>query len=341
MLLRFPFIDRVNPFICSADGDEPPKPGEGDGGDKGAGGGGDPPKAGGAAGAEPTDEEKAAAAAAPAAAAPKAGEPAQDGWKDKQIDRQHRKIKQLEAQAGKEAELAAENQRLKDLLEARSRDPAKPGEGAPAEKPPAPVAKPAETVRQPVGPADPVAQARFQIEVEQVTKQLNSAEYAKEWEVGVRNFQTLGGVDPAVMTRILATDDPAYVLVQLGKDPEKYQEILDLPDAKQQNALTKISLEKSAKPPAPKPKPSNAPEPPAHIGGGGGGGDGGGAPGGIIPDQDDRVPMPAPGVPAQNKYGSSEYDEAWYAARREQKRNSQGRPWSIGGKAGPGAGANR
>ena len=62
------------------------------------------------------------------------------------------------------------------------------------------------------------------------------------------------------MEAILDTDDPAYVLVTLGKNPDNYQNMLDLTPGRLRNELFKIAQERAAKAaPAPKPKPSNAP----------------------------------------------------------------------------------
>jgi hypothetical protein len=163
------------------------------------------------------------------------------------------------------------------------------------------------------------------------------ANYAKEWPEVFDNLQKLGGVSNDLMDAILATDDPAYVLITLGKDPAKVQDMVDMPSARRQAALIKIALEKTAKsaepPKTPAKRPSGAPPPPS----GQPPGRGGSPPAGQVDLYDERLQFsnyykgPRDPDPERNA------DDAWYAERERQKRESRGRPWSIGGKAGPGA----
>jgi hypothetical protein len=233
--------------------------------------------------------------------------PAAD-WRDKQIDRQHRKLKEEQDRV---AALAAENEQMRQMLEARQR-PAPDGATPPS--PPSPPSAPTPAVAPPTGQGDPVAVARFQLEVEQIGQRLTT-EYGNDWPEVSRRFEQMGGMAPQVMQSILATDDPAYVIIQLGKKPERYQEILDLPPAKQTAALIKIGLEKSAAAAAaaakPTPKPSDAPAPVEHLA------PGGRAPSGTI-----------------NLYDDKTEDDRWFAERMRQKRESVGRPWSIARQGG-------
>lgn len=287
-------------LACFAEGDPPADPPAAPGsGDPPAGGGGAPP------GETPPGEPPAAGGEPPpAGAAPPA--PATD-WRDRQIDRQHRKIKELEGQASRAAELAAENERLKQLVEARDRT-APPAPGA-APAAPAPAPSPASRP-EPASAGVTEEAVRFKIDVENLTAKLQT-DHAKEWPEAAKNFEKVGGIPPTLMQDILGTDDPAFVLIQLGKNPEKYQNLLDLPPARQRNELFKIAQEKTAPPPAP-PKPSGAPAPVGHI-----------AP-------------PASAAPAGsiNLYDDKVEDDRWYAERMRQKRESQGRPWSFGGRSG-------
>lgn len=269
----------------------------------------DDPAGGAAPAAGEAGEAAAAAAGGDAPAAPAAG--AEDGdspaapkadWKDKQIDRQHRKLKEQEA---RERELLAENQRLTQLAESaarRSADPAAP-------EPPA--ARREEPTRQAAAPVEQVKeQVRLEMQIENLTETVKR-EYAAEWPTAYENFQRQGGIDPATLASIMATDDPAYVLVELGKNPDRYQELLDMPAARRQTEFIKLAM---AKPKAAEPKPraktpSGAPAPVAPV-------SGGGAPSG-------HIDLYA------SDMSSAEKDADWYAERLRQKRDSEGRPWSL------------
>ena len=228
--------------------------------------------------------------------------PAAD-WRDKQIDRQHRRLKEEQDRV---AALAAENEQMRQMLEARQRQAP---DGATSPSTPSSAPAPAPQTAPSAGQGDPVAVARFQLEVEQIGQRLTT-EYGNDWPEVSKRFEQMGGMAPQVMQSILATDDPAYVIIQLGKKPERYQEILDLPPAKQTAALIKIGLEKNAAASAaaakPAPKPSDAPPPVEHL-----------APGGRA----------ASG--AINLYDDKISDDQFYSERMRQKRESVGRPWSL------------
>jgi len=230
--------------------------------------------------------------------------PAPD-WRDRQIDRQHRKLKEEQDRV---AALAAENEQMRQMLDARQRqtpDQATPP-APPTLAPSAPAGQPDRSQLR--------AETRFEMEVEQIGTRLTT-EYANEWPEIRNRLEQMGGMTPQVMQAILATDDPAYVIIQLGKKPEKYQEILDLPPAKQTAALIRIGLEKNAAALAaaarPAPKPSDAPAPVEHL-----------APGGRAPSG------------AINLYDDKISDDQFYGERMRQKRESVGRPWSIARQGG-------
>ena len=308
-MLKFPFETRLNSLICFADGDPPPVP---------PGGSDNPPAAD--TPPQPIMQQLTLLRAIhrrlrhprpqlPIGATNKstASTPRSKLWK---------------ARRGRAGELAAENERLKQLLEAKSG----------TATPPAPVQTilaPQTTVSAPSA-GDPKAQARFEIELENIKTKIDT-DYAKDWPEAEENFRKAGGIPTAIMQDILATDDAAYVTVQLGKNPGRFQEILDLPEARRRNALFKMAQEHGGAVPAARPRPSNAPEPPAPLPRGGVNLPPAGT---IVPDRDDRVPIPEEGMPRPNKYGSSQYDDAWYAERARQKRESTGKPWSVGGRAG-------
>jgi len=317
MRIRYPY-EFHNPLICLANGDPPPDPAGGAGAPPAAAGGDTPPNPDPAAGASPADGSP--PVQPPVVAAP---QPDPNAWKDKQIDRQHRKIKELETQAAKAADLEAENARLRELA-GRTAPAAPPvAPGAPPAAPPVTATPPAPAA--PAAPTDAIAKARFDIEVENLTKQVTAE---PEWPTVAANLQKMGGVPPDVMNGIFASDDPAFVLMTLGKDPNKFQEILDLPPQKQTAALIKIGMQQTA--PKPPVRPSGAPPPVAPVVGGAGGQ----APvTGSVDLYDPKMQMAGPPLKEFESVKwnprADEYDPAWYAERARQKRESTGRPWSL------------
>ncbi len=235
-------------------------------------------------------------------------------WRDKQLGRQHRKIKESEERLAKAQEFEAENQRLRDLAQAGARSPASTGTQPPPQPqssvPPRPVA--------PVGGVDPTAMAaaRRQIGIERTAETLGKN---TDWPAASANFEKAGGIPMELMDAVLDTDDPAHVLVTLGKDMNKFQQVMDLPEGRRRAALIKIGMETSEKPEAKVEvkKPSSAPSPTSNLPAGGGA---------VAAEGDIDL--------YDQKYATSEYDDAWFRKRAEQKLNSRGRPWSVGGKGG-------
>lgn len=237
--------------------------------------------------AEP-EPEAAAAAAEPE---PKT-EPVPD-WKDKELKRKHRQIQDAKA---RERQL---EQELADARALLARTEATDDE----EEPPARKAAPASDVvpRSEVRreAENIVAQADFNRSCNEVEKK-GKAEYKKEWDEIADTLSTLGGFTTDEMQGILATDDPAKVLYTLGKDPDKFHEIKELPPAKKLAAMVKLALPSDK----PKPKPSDAPEPVEPVAG---------RPGAVLGDLDDRLS-----------------DDEWHAKRDAQRakrwaaRNGQG-----------------
>lgn len=242
---------------AAATGGEDPPAGGAEGGAEGAGGTddatGDPPEAG------------TAAAAGDGTGDPPAGdgdpppEPARTDWRDKELRRKHAQLKQREREA---ADLRAENESLRAMAEGRStRQPA-----AGADDPPAPAAR--TTDRQPAAaPSDDEVNARAQTIVarQRYDDDCNAADAAgkktfgaEPWKKALETLETLGGIpDIDDMVHILATDDPAKVLYDLGSNPELYQQVMELPPAKRRTELIKIAIK-----PAPKGrKVSDAPAP--------------------------------------------------------------------------------
>lgn len=157
--------------------------------------------------------------------------------------------------------------------------------------------------------------------------------YPQDYQKVLENFSNIQGSMQLMFNDIMATDDPAYVAYAVGKDPERIQQLRDMLPHRRIAALVKIAMEKpqatpeagTAPPPA---RPSAAPPPPSEAPRGGSPT----LPAGSIDIYDQRLEF-------KNYYANDidkerEADERWFAERVRQKRESVGRPWSIGGPAG-------
>lgn len=280
-------------------------------------------------------EAEAAAAAAAEAAKPK---PPQKDWRDREIGKKHAQLKaketELDAERARTAEIAAENERLRGLVEAANRR-APPADGT---QPPALETTPA----RPAAPAranddDRIRAAAATMVAQQTAEQQMDAAVAKgkqdhgpKWDAAIDNLRTLGGFDQDTLVGILATDDPAKVLFELGSAPADggepaYLKVMALPPAKRLNELAKMAM---AAPAAPKKKEiSDAAAPIEPI-----------VQGGTAAREkpfdlyDQKI---APGSfeksPFESmKMDSDANDEKWFAQRTKEKRESKGRPWSVG-----------
>lgn len=234
------------------------QPGEG-GAEPPAGGGNEPPADGGneppAGGAEPP------AGGNEPPAAPPAGE--KTDWRDREIARKHA---QLQEKNRRIQEQEAELEAARALL-ARGAGGAEPPAAPPAAGAEPPAA-PARRTEQP--PQDAVRReaARMRAE-EKFAEDSNAADkkgretYGAGWTKATETLAKLGGFSPEDMANILATDDPAKVIHELGANPEKYQDIMALPPQRRFAEMVKLSM---APAPAPAPKPSGAPAPTEPVG---------------------------------------------------------------------------
>lgn len=165
-------------------------------------------------------------------------------WKDRELKRKHAQIKERDRQ------LAEQAQKIADL-EALANRPADGKEETVL------------TTRQ-----QPLSEAEIERRVQQKYEQdkynqdlvtINDAgikNYGKEWDAALGNLATMGNVEIPTINAIRATDDPAKVLYELGKNPAEYQRIMELSPARQANEFAKLALKA-----APKKTVSAAPEP--------------------------------------------------------------------------------
>lgn len=171
--------------------------------------------------------------------------------------------------------------------------------------------------------------------MERTTEQLNKH---PEWNAASANFQKAGGIPEPLLDDVLATDNPTAVLIALGKDMAKYQELLDMSENRRRAVIYQIGMQLETKPEVKKEvkKPSEAPAPVQRLQAGG---DTVSPDSGFQPGVDDRATIQdwRDRATVQDKYRDDQFDTEWYQKRAQQKANSQRRPWSYGGKAGSGA----
>jgi hypothetical protein len=238
--------------------------GGGDGGDDN--GGGDPPSDDGQGddGGDQGDEGK------PKPAAAAGDPPADDGddtpeepaahkpdWRDKQIAKQHRLLKE------RERELAA----LRTLREAGGGQ----ADGGAAD-PPKPQRQ--QFATQQDFDAAVAAAAQAKLAEKEANDQATDthtkgqANYGDKWAASIQTLQALGGlpVEDGSYQGVMATDEPHKVIHYLGQHPDEYHRIMDLPPHKRLTEFVKISMRDEPKP-APKKVVSDAPVPAAALNG--------------------------------------------------------------------------
>lgn len=154
---------------------------------------------------------------------------------------------------------------------------------------------------QPVQPIQPVLSPDVQTAARQLVDQekyidacnatasVGEGRYKTDWKEAISNLETLGGFDMTTMKGLLATDDPAKVLYEIGKNPDHYHRIMEMAPERRIIEMSKIAM----RPEQPK-KISEAPAPVNPVGG--------------------RA------APAATTLTDNMDDDAWYAARSAQRR---------------------
>lgn len=203
-------------------------------------------------------------------------EPAKPEWWKKELGKKHAQIKDAERK------LAEKDAQIEALRVIAERQPAVDGEPVVTQ----PRAAPVES--QDIVERRVRAQIQYDDDCNKAA-QNGEKEYGAEWRGAIENLQTLGGFDPETMTGVLATDNPAKVLYELGKNPENYQRIMELPPAKRIIEMGKLAMA-----PVTAKKVSDAPAPVAAVGG-----------------------RAAPAAVTLNDKMS---DDEWYAAAQAQRR---------------------
>lgn len=208
-------------------------------------------------GAEATAEDEGGAAAAAGQAEEIPPILPKKDWRDREIARKHAKL-----QASEQARLTAEaeNQRLKELIEANQRrggaavettdDTTQQRQQQAATVPASEVERRAEALA-----VQRQAAAELEAQCNAVLDKGKQDYGEKEWTGAIEQLQTLGGYDPDTLAGILATDDPARVIFEMASNPDTYHELMELTPAKR---LAKMATMAAA--PKPKKKVSQAPE---------------------------------------------------------------------------------
>jgi hypothetical protein len=165
-------------------------------------------------------------------------------WREKELKAKHRQLKDAER---REQEMKAKI----DALEALAAKFNQPTSVEPAVVPVDEVDRRAKEI---------LAQQQY---VENCNKAAQEGEstYKEGWKAAVENLELLGGFDPATMNGVLATDAPAKVIYELGKNPDNYHRIMQLPLEKRIIEMGKLAMNPSSKPV------SNAPAPVNPVGG--------------------------------------------------------------------------
>lgn len=199
-------------------------------------------------------DDGASAAGDAVAAGDDAGKPVKPtkDWRDKEIAKKHA---QLQAEKTEAAKLREENKRLRELADAAAR---RTDAGAGVGTGDAGDAGGTQPRRQEFrtqqefdaaverAASEKAAQTQLSRDVTAIEER-GAKDYGDRWAPTLETLRTLGGFDPDTFGSIMATDDPVRVLYELGSNPENYQRIMELPAAKRQIELVKLSLTTSNK----------------------------------------------------------------------------------------------
>lgn len=221
---------------------------------EGTGGGGDETDDAGDDGAnqEAGDDAGEAESADEQAAAPK------PDWRDKQLRKRNAQLAEARQQLTRAQEFEAENARLKALLEAAQKGAAAPAAGDASR--PAPAAPAGLSEKDVDARAElKAAQKQFDRDVAAALAQ-GAKDYPKDWEASIENIKRADGFDPEVLAQILGTDNPAKIIYELGKDPDRFEEVNNLPPHRRMVEFVKMTI------PVAKKAVSNAAEPVTPVG---------------------------------------------------------------------------
>lgn len=191
-------------------------------------------------------QEEAVASEEPEAQAQPQTEQEVADWREKQINKQHARLKESKRLIEERDRQIAD---LQAMLERR---------GAPESTTQAQPELPKPPARQQPDPEAIRSQVELELRLEQIGKAGETA-YGDKWNKSLERLVQIageGGIqDLPWMARAL--DDPAKVLHKLGSNPAEAMRIMELPPERRQAEYFKLAIEQAPKPP----KPSAAPAP--------------------------------------------------------------------------------
>ena len=170
-------------------------------------------------------------------------------WREKELKAKHR---QLQDAKRRESELQRELEAAKALAAKFNQSTERQPEFAPNVVPVDQVEKRAQEL---------IAQQRYLDDCNK-TAQKGETLYGQGWKEAVSNLEMLGGFDQPTMNGALATDDPAKVLFELGKNPDHYHRIMEMPLERRIIEMSKLAMQ-----PTQAKKVSEAPPPVNPVGG--------------------------------------------------------------------------
>lgn len=259
--------------------------------------------------------------------APAGDEPSREPplWMRKQQERLKRKAETAEAEL---ARVRAENETLKARRAPEPEADAGTEETPPARQPArraAPEVSDDEIDRRATEKAQQIAaQSQFVRDCNDTVSKGRELFGAKQWEQAATNIEGFGGLDPDVLREVLSTENPAAVLFELGRNGDKFEEMMELPPGKRLAAFVKLA----SAPAKPGKKVSDAPAPIDEVNQSNRGD------GGKVDLYDPKLSGKrfANGA-SEPVEPSEEKDAAWFAERARQKAASKGRPWSRNNRA--------
>ena len=206
---------------------------------------------------------------------PPVEEPKPD-WRERELKAKHR---QLQEAKRREVELQRRAEAAEALAAKFNQTNDKSPDFSPAVVPASEVEKRAQEL---------LAQQRYLDECNKAA-QKGETTYSNGWKEAVSNLEMLGGFDQATMNGALATDDPAKVLYELGKNPDQYHRIMEMPLERRIIEMSKIAMAQTQVK-----KVSEAPAPVTTVGG--------------------------RSAPSATTLSDNMDDEKWFQTRRAQRR---------------------
>jgi hypothetical protein len=189
---------------------------------------------------------------------PKPEEPKPD-WKDKELKAKHR---QLQEAKRRESELQRRAETAEALASKFNQSVDKQPELQPSVVPSDQVEKRAQELVSQQKYVEDCNKAAKDGETKYKQKVTIDGVSITEWQIAVSNLEMLGGFDTETMGGILASDDPAKALFELGNNPENYHRIMELSVPRRIIEIGKLAMQ-----PASVKKVSEAPAPVNPVGG--------------------------------------------------------------------------